>query len=366
LEDLMTFNEDNAGFEDWLREQCLLNGCEVAEADLEYKHDQMASDPFVFLRATFFRWAKRIETLLPELAEAPSVLSVGDTHLENFGTWRDNEGRLVWGVNDFDEAAAIPYPFDLVRLAASVRLADEPGVSNHEAAAAIAEGYLRGLAAPRPTLLDEQETWMRAYVGVSDKKREKFWNRLDDLPATAAPAPVIAALQKSMPDSAPISKIASVQKGMGSLGRPRFVALAMWRGGKVTREAKALVPSAWDWGHARDLAPSRFLELSRGQFRSPDPWLEVHNGFLCRRIAADSRKVNLKDDDDLMELHINLFNAMGFDLGAIHAADHRAEAVKLHLDGLTDGWLYAAAETAAADVECDFETWKQSLDDASS
>jgi hypothetical protein len=361
----MTFNEDNAGFEDWLREQCLLNGCEVAEADLEYKHDQMASDPFVFLRATFFRWAKRIETLLPELAEAPSVLSVGDTHLENFGTWRDNEGRLVWGVNDFDEAAAIPYPFDLVRLAASVRLADE-GVSNHEAAAAIAEGYLRGLAAPRPTLLDEQETWMRAYVGVSDKKREKFWNRLDDLPATAAPAPVIAALQKSMPDSAPISKIASVQKGMGSLGRPRFVALAMWRGGKVTREAKALVPSAWDWGHARDLAPSRFLELSRGQFRSPDPWLEVHNGFLCRRIAADSRKVNLKDDDDLMELHINLFNAMGFDLGAIHAADHRAEAVKLHLDGLTDGWLYAAAETAAADVECDFETWKQSLDDASS
>jgi hypothetical protein len=115
------------------------------------------------------------------------VLSVGDIHLENFGTWRDSEGRLVWGVNDFDEAAAIPYPFDLVRLAASIRLADEPGVSNQEAAAAIAEGYARGLAAPRPTLLDEQETWMRAYVGVSDKKREKFWKKLDDLLATDAP-----------------------------------------------------------------------------------------------------------------------------------------------------------------------------------
>ena len=92
----MTFREDNAEFEDWLRKRCLLNGCDVVEADIEYKHDQMASDPFVFLRATFFRWAQRIETLLPELAEAPSVLSVGDTHLENFGTWRDNEGRLVW------------------------------------------------------------------------------------------------------------------------------------------------------------------------------------------------------------------------------------------------------------------------------
>ena len=29
--------------------------------------------------------------------DAPQVLSVGDLHLENFGTWRDADGRLVWG-----------------------------------------------------------------------------------------------------------------------------------------------------------------------------------------------------------------------------------------------------------------------------
>jgi hypothetical protein len=121
---------------------------------------------------------------------------------------------------------------------------------------------------------------MRAYVGVSDKKREKFWKKLDDLLATDAPAPVVAGLQKSIPDGAPNSKIAPVQKGMGSLGRPRFVGLAMRRGGKVAREAKALVPSAWEWAHARDPASSRFLELSSGQFRSPDPWLDIHNGFV--------------------------------------------------------------------------------------
>ncbi len=55
--------------------------------------------------------------------DAPQVLAVGDMHLENFGTWRDADGRLVWGVNDFDEAAVMPYPLDLVRLAASIRLA---------------------------------------------------------------------------------------------------------------------------------------------------------------------------------------------------------------------------------------------------
>jgi hypothetical protein len=54
--------------------------------------------------------------IVPELADAPKVLAVGDIHLENFGTWRDADGRLVWGVNDYDEAADMPYTLDLLRL----------------------------------------------------------------------------------------------------------------------------------------------------------------------------------------------------------------------------------------------------------
>lgn len=77
----MSFKSDNAAFEAWLREQC-----SVVEEDLEYKHRRMAKNSFVFLRATFFRWAKQIEALCAELETAPRVLSVGDTHTENFGT----------------------------------------------------------------------------------------------------------------------------------------------------------------------------------------------------------------------------------------------------------------------------------------
>ena len=54
---------------------------------------------------------------------ASQVLALGDLHIENFGTWRDIEGRLVWGVNDFDEACELPHTLDLVRLAASAHLA---------------------------------------------------------------------------------------------------------------------------------------------------------------------------------------------------------------------------------------------------
>ena len=73
------------------------------------------------------------------------VLAVGDIHLENFGTWRDADGRLVWGVNDFDEAAQMPYVLDLVRLAASALLANP---SRGGAAAADVHGH-PGRATPK-------------------------------------------------------------------------------------------------------------------------------------------------------------------------------------------------------------------------
>jgi len=43
----------------------------VVEADLAYKHKRMRKSAFVFLRATYFRWAKRIETICPEYSSPP-------------------------------------------------------------------------------------------------------------------------------------------------------------------------------------------------------------------------------------------------------------------------------------------------------
>ena len=57
----------------------------------------MRADPFVFLRATFYRWLQLWPTICGALDDAPPVLAVGDLHIENFGTWRDREGRLILG-----------------------------------------------------------------------------------------------------------------------------------------------------------------------------------------------------------------------------------------------------------------------------
>ena len=109
-------------FEEWLRRRTA-----IVEPDLRTKHKHMAEAAFPFLRATFYRWIQVWPGVCSDLAKAPKVLAVGDLHIENFGTWRDAEGRLIWGVNDFDEAAELPYTNDLLRLATSAILAAEEG-----------------------------------------------------------------------------------------------------------------------------------------------------------------------------------------------------------------------------------------------
>lgn len=361
-----SFLDDNKAFERWLRSQC-----KVVKSDLNEKHVKMRGDPFVFLRATFFRWARCIEALCPDLSGAPRVLSVGDMHIENFGTWRDAEGRLVWGVNDFDEAAIIPYPFDLVRLAASARLAPKAKkkkgramthIGNGDAAKAVLDGYRMGLRHPRPSLLDEDASWMRKFVTCTNEERAEFWDEVKHYrrkgPPLPVPAPVAAALHRNLPPGASFNHFATRSAGAGSLGRPRFVAVADWRSGQVVREAKALVPSAWDWAHDRQ-GKSRFLKLARGLYRAPDPHLTVErqSGFVIRRIAPDSRKINLGDHAN-MGLELKLLYAMGFEVGAIHAAAGTSKTIADDLDGRDRDWLHAAAKAAAAFVEKDFREWR--------
>jgi hypothetical protein len=349
----MSLQSDTRDYEAWLRKRC-----DVVEADLAYKHKRMGKSAFVFLRATYYRWARKIETWCPQVSGGPEVLAVGDLHTENFGTWRDGEGRLVWGINDFDEAAVMPYPLDLVRLATSAVLAPDRLLSPREAASAILAGYRKGLANPRPTLLDEQEVWMRPFVACTDDDRNKFWKEVGKYPVAKPPKKVVAGFEESLPGGARKPRFSTCVKGGGSLGRPRFVVVAAWCGGQIVREAKALVPSAWDWARRRATDRSLFLKLATGRFRSPDPFLHTESRFIFRRIAADSRKAELGDKAGA-HLGRALMSAMGFDLGAIHAA-HRdgAEAIVKDLQRRRDDWLKVAAESAAAAVQREYEGWR--------
>ena len=356
----MSFCEDNDAYEAWLATQC-----DVVAEDIKAKHKLMKDSAFMFLRATYFRWAGQIATACPDLMDAPRVLSVGDLHLENFGTWRDADGRFVWGVNDFDEGAVMPFVLDLVRLATSIRLAPDRAVSNGKAAELLIAGYLEGLGVPQPALLDEGEIWLRSYAIGTDLESGKFWKKLDktskhpliDGKKTGKPPRnVMQLLNASLPEGATNIVYRRRIAGGGSLGRPRYVAIADWRGGRVLREAKALVPSAWTYAHGAQ--PSGFLKLARGKYRAPDPLLDAQDKWIIRRLAPDSRKIELSEDATT-DLKSYLLKAMAFDLASIHAAGSVGiGALQRDLERRPRGWLSRAAKTAAAAVEQDFEEWK--------
>jgi hypothetical protein len=344
------------GYEDWLRGQ--LRG-DLIEKDLERKHAKMRADSFSFLRATYWRWAETVLELYPETVDAPTVLAVGDIHLENFGTWRDADGRLAWGVSDFDEAAEMPYALDLIRLATSALVAGTPpGVTAASLCAAILKGYLRGLSAPHPLILDRDLGWLRDLVVVPEKERAKFWKKIDGAKPEPAPARYRRAIAAAMPEARLAVRTARRTAGSGSLGRPRWIGVADWRGAPLVREAKAVLPSAWNRarGHAR--ADIRCGEIAAGRFRATDPWFRVANGIAVRRLSPNNRKIEA-DDDGAALLSPPMLEAMGFDLAAVHlgTAD-RSAAIRQDLGRRRSGWLLAAARRMAAAVEREHADWK--------
>src|ERR1035437_6003767 len=150
-------------------EDCLGLHIRRVEPDLRFKHAQMGAGLFPVFRAKFYRWVQGGPEGCAEIEQVPHILSVGDLHVENFGTWRDTDGRLVWGVNDFDEACVYPYTMDLVRLATSALVAtreEHLAMKAKESAAAILAGYERGMeAGGRPFVLGENHGWLRAIAG---------------------------------------------------------------------------------------------------------------------------------------------------------------------------------------------------------
>src|ERR1035441_1390134 len=119
----------------------------VVRDQLTDKHRKMAQHPIQFLRGTFYRWAQIFPKVCPELDQTVRVLAVGDLHIASFGTWRDSFGRLVWGVDDFDEAYPLAYTNDLVRLAVSAVLDKVEGeltAGIRNVCDAVLEGYRDG------------------------------------------------------------------------------------------------------------------------------------------------------------------------------------------------------------------------------
>ncbi|SCE69633.1 hypothetical protein GA0070215_101408 [Micromonospora marina] len=102
----------------------------IDPAAFRRKFRKMAASPFAFYRgsAALFYADQRGDFASDRFLDGRTsrVWIHGDLHAENFGTYMNASGQLVFNVNDFDEAYVGPFTWDLKRFAASVALLATP------------------------------------------------------------------------------------------------------------------------------------------------------------------------------------------------------------------------------------------------
>jgi len=356
----MTIVQSSREYEKWLGGQIT-----ILKADLAAKHERMAEDAFSFFRATFYRWMQLLPEHCRAVFKAPAVLAVGDLHVENYGTWRDSEGRLIWGINDFDEAFSLPYTNDLVRLATSAALAIELEhllIPLPIACASILDGYITGLERGGcPFVLSEEHRWLRDIATGKLRDPTLYWEKLNGQPTVKqVPSNVLTMLRNAMPEKGLSFRVAHRQAGLGSLGRERYTALADWCGGKIARETKALLPSACAWaGHHPTDTHIYYADILRRSVRAADPFLCLHDTWILRRLAPYSSRIELAELPRSREEE-KLLWGMGRELANIHIGTR--SAVPRILKDLRDRkpkWLRQATEVMTTETLSDWKAWRK-------
>jgi hypothetical protein len=135
-------------------------------------------------------------------------------------------------------------------------------------------------------------------------------------------------------------------KGLGSLGRQRFLAMGEYAGGMLAREAKAVAPSALLWAEGRKptCGNPALDKTVRSAVRCQDPYYETRKGWLVRRLGPDCSRI---DVSELVHHHDRalLLRCMGAETANIHLGGKKAQKrILKDLKKLPEKWLMHAAE----------------------
>lgn len=122
----------------------------------------IAADPFSFFRGTNNLYAASLADS-PLVHEAPRTLVCGDLHLENYGSFKGDNGLVYFDMNDFDEAAGAPFTVDLVRVLSSLQVAARGWKLADEDAGNLCRRFLETYAA---ALVEGKPRWVERATAV--------------------------------------------------------------------------------------------------------------------------------------------------------------------------------------------------------
>lgn len=137
-------------------EQCM----ELGREQRKIKYAKMMESPFRFFRGSaylFYYDMTKIPFSFHTPDDKPTWIQ-GDLHMENFGAFQNEQGDIVYDVNDFDEGYIGSYLYDVLRMSVSIALYAE------------AQGVC----------VDEQQRLIIHYLQAYVKQLKRFRNGKDD------------------------------------------------------------------------------------------------------------------------------------------------------------------------------------------
>lgn len=221
---------------------------------LPLRYHRMQADALAFFRGSAPLYYARFgaEALL---RASPAAWLCGDAHVENFGSYRGDNGLVYFDLNDFDEALRGPLLWDAGRLLVSVLLAAGhfalPPVERQAVGRELLAAYAGALAGGKAFLLERstatgvvhqllknvahrrQRDLLAGRVGRRGGWHLRHTALLHPLPPDERAA-VLAAFEawcalQPAPVCGSLLDVAQRVAGVGSLGVPRYAVLAHHR-----------------------------------------------------------------------------------------------------------------------------------------
>jgi len=126
----------------------------LSDTNRQAKYCKMVASPFSFYRGSnHLFWADLSDdSRLARFGNNKTRTWIqGDLHAENFGSFADDEGEVVYDLNDFDESIIADYQFDIWRMAISLLLVSRQNggfgqAQQAEIVSAFSEAYLDAMA----------------------------------------------------------------------------------------------------------------------------------------------------------------------------------------------------------------------------
>ena len=339
------------------------------------RYQRMQADAFAFFRGSAPLYYARLADA-PPLPASPVAWLCGDAHIENFGSYRGDNGLVYFDVNDFDEALRGPLLWDVGRLAVSVLLAAArfglPAAGRQAAVRELLTTYAATLATGKAYWLERATAngvvrqllkavaRRRARTLLAGRARRRGgWHLRPGPTIMALPTPKQAAVRAAIeawrlahpaPPCGPVLDVAQRVAGVGSLGVPRYVVLAEHlRPGKlpVLLDLKrAVPPAAGGLVPAQPMWPAeaqRVVQVQSWQQAVPPALLQavplLGHSYVLRALQPVADKL----DFDRQELGSAAFRAALPDFARLLAWAHLRAAARLGAAGPDELQAFGAA-----------------------